>query len=345
MSMMTSRLTLSRRGFAAATAAPFFITRARAEDPIRLRCSLDTAPSHGRNVAIADFLKKLEAASGGRIKTELFASGQLFADLDVSKALVQGQLEMACPGAWTLTGFVPDADLFQLPVMYGRSVDVAHRVTDGKAGDRLHAAIEQKLRVHILGRPIDLGYQNWYTVNKPINTIDDLKGMKIRSPGGSGIAWRIRFIGGIPNTTAWPNVPLALSQGTFDGLISTDLSLATAQLWEAGVKHSFADHQFIGEYYPMVSGPFWSTLPADLQKLMTDVWAQNIGSYRAAMQEQQIQSRKQMEAHGIQFTDPAPEELAKLRAKMMADQDTVAKELKVSPEMVKLVMEDLGANA
>ena len=42
--------------------------------------------------------------------------------------------------------------------------------------------------------------------------------MKMRSPGGAGISWRIQFWGAIPNTTAWPNVPLALSQGTFDGL-------------------------------------------------------------------------------------------------------------------------------
>ena len=77
--------------------------------PLRLRCSLDTAPTHGRNIAVADYLAKLEKASDGAIKPELFASWiALFNDLDVAKALIQGQVEMALPGTWTLTGLVPD---------------------------------------------------------------------------------------------------------------------------------------------------------------------------------------------------------------------------------------------
>ena len=62
------------------------------------------------------WLGKVETASGGKIKTKLYESGQLFPDLQVGKALIQGQVEMACPGSWTITGIIPDADVFQLPV-------------------------------------------------------------------------------------------------------------------------------------------------------------------------------------------------------------------------------------
>lgn len=340
---------ISRRTFGLATAATavtgFGIIRARADEPIRLRCSLDTAPSHLRNVSVADYFGKLEAASGGRIKTEIFHSGQLFADLDVAKALMQGQVEMAVPGAWTITGFVPDADFFQLPAMYGRSLIEAHKAIDGTAGARLGQEIEQKLRSHVLGSWLDLGYQNWYTTHKQINSLDDLKGMKIRSPGGAGITWRIKFADGLPNTTAWPNVPLAISQGTFDGLISTNQSLQAAKLWEAGAKYTFEDHQFIGEYIPMVSNAFWGKLTPDLQKLMTDLWAQNIGGYRANMEAGQIEARKVMLEHGVVFVDAKPADTLAFRKRMMAEQDQAAKEIKVSPEMVKAVMHDLGEKA
>ena len=117
---MTTRLT--RRAFTAAAVATFatplaapHIRRAEAAAPVQLRMSLDTAPSHPRNVAFRDYLGKLEQASGGQIKTKLFESGSLFPDLQVTKALVQGQVEMACPGTWTITGFVADADFSQLP--------------------------------------------------------------------------------------------------------------------------------------------------------------------------------------------------------------------------------------
>src|SRR5471032_1532658 len=133
---MTQRL--SRRSFVtssvAAIAAPALIGSVRADEPLRLRLSLDTAPSHLRNVSLKDYLGKVEAASGGKIKTEIFESGQLYPDLAVGKALIQGQVEMAAPGSWTITGIVSDADCFQLPVLYGQPIDLIHRIIDGKPG-------------------------------------------------------------------------------------------------------------------------------------------------------------------------------------------------------------------
>ena len=146
---------ISRRAFArtsALTLGSFAILRhARGEAPIELRCSLDTAPSHPRNVAFRDFLGKLEQASGGQVKTKLFESGSLFPDLQVLKALVQGQVEMACPGTWTITGFVADADFSQLPAFYGRPTELVHKAVDGAGGKFVNDEIPSKLHVEVLG--------------------------------------------------------------------------------------------------------------------------------------------------------------------------------------------------
>lgn len=344
---MTSRI--SRRTFITASiatlAAPALPRMARAADePLLLRCSLDTAPSHLRNVSLKDYLGKVEAAAGGKIRTKLYESGQLFPDLQVGKALIQGQVEMACPGSWTITGIVPDADMFQLPVFYGRTVEEVHRVTDGKAGALLDKEMEQKLSSHVLGSWLDLGFNNWYSAHKLITSLADLKGMKIRNSGGAGQAWRARFVGAIPNTTAWPQVPLSLSQGVFDALASTNESLASAQLWDAGVKYALEDHSFFGMYVPMVSATFWQKLTPALQKMMIDIWAQNIPTYRATMAAAQSKARITLESHNIKFSDPTPEQTVSARQSMMKEQDKVAKELKISPEMVTLVMTAIGAS-
>ena len=344
---MTQRL--SRRSFAFASiatlAAPALLRSARADEPLRLRLSLDTAPSHLRNVSMKDYLGKVEAASGGKIKTEIFESGQLYPDLEVGKALIQGQVEMAAPGSWTITGIVSDADCFQLPVLYGQPMDLIHRVIDGKPGQYLNGQIQQKLRSHVLGPYLDLGFQNWYSSNKPIATLADLKGMKIRNSGGAGQAWRARFLGAIPNTTAWPNVPLALSQGTFDGLVSSNESLVSAKLWDAGVKYALEDHQFIAEYIPLLSQVFWDKLAPDQQKMMTDLWAQNVPAYRANMAAAQTKARATLQEHNIKFSDPSAEESAAERKKMLAEQEQVAKDIKISPEMVKLIMAEAGSGS
>ena len=331
---------LPRRTFvgtaAIASIGSFAILRhARGEAPIKLRCSLDTAPSHVRNVSIADYLSKVEKATDGQVTSEIFHSGQLFADLNVAKALLQGQVDMAAPGCWTQTGIVPDCDFVQLPVFYGQKIDVTHAASDGKPGAIVVGQIEQKLRTKVLGKFIDLGFQNWYTTKKPIRSLEDLRGLKIRSPGGAGISWRINLVGGIANTTAWPNVPLALSQGTFDGFVSTDESCATAKLWEAGVRYSYADHQYVGQYMPMLSGGAWAKLSPAQQKIMLDLWEQNIPTYRTNAFAAQQHARELMQQNGVSFVDPSAEQLATSRKMMEANVAGLIKDAKLSADIVK----------
>jgi C4-dicarboxylate-binding protein DctP len=341
---------LNRRTFVGAAAASLAAPLAapgllRAAEPLKLRCSLDTAPSHPRNVAILDYLAKVEKESNGEIKGELFQSGQLFADLNVSKALLQGQVEMAAPGAWVLTGLVPDCDMVQLPYFYGVPSDVTHKATDGKPGARINQELQGKLNTQVLGPWIDLGYQNWYSTKVLLDKFGALKGLKIRSPGGAAISWRIKFAGGIANTTAWPNVPLALSQGTFDAFVSTDESCNSAKLWEAGVRFSYADHQFMGQYIPMIAKGFWSKLSAAQQKMMTDLWAANIASYRKGAADSQANARKVLEGNSVKFHDPSAEELNATRKAMLGDIDSLIKDAKLSPEIVTLVKEAVGSSA
>jgi C4-dicarboxylate-binding protein DctP len=69
-------------------AAPALRTHAaRADEPLLLRCWLETPPSHTRNVVMKDYLGRLEAAAGGRIKTQLFESGELFPVATLSRIL------------------------------------------------------------------------------------------------------------------------------------------------------------------------------------------------------------------------------------------------------------------
>jgi C4-dicarboxylate-binding protein DctP len=329
-------------GAAAVLAAPAVL---RAAEPLKLRCSLDTAPSHPRNVAVVDYMAKLEKASNGAIKGEVFHSGQLFADLNVSKALLQGQVEMAAPGAWVLTGLVPDCDMVQMPYFYGVPADVTHKATDGKPGARINQELEGKLNTQVLGPWIDLGYQNWYATKTPLASFAALKGLKIRSPGGAAISWRIKFAGGIANTTAWPNVPLALSQGTFDAFVSSDESVNSAKLWEAGVKFSYADHQFLAQYIPMVSQAFAAKLSTDQLKMMVDLWVANVAGYRAGSAASQANARKVLAQNGVTFHDPSAEELATTRKAMMGDLGTLIKDAKLSTEIVGLVRNAVGSSA
>jgi TRAP-type C4-dicarboxylate transport system substrate-binding protein len=338
----------SRRRFLASAmtvvAAPALQTKAAAADePLLLRCSLETPPSHTRNVVMKDYFGRIEAAAGGRIRTRLFESGQLFPDLQVGKALLQGQIEMAVPGTWSLTGIVPDADFVQLPALYGRPIETVHGVVDGRAGQLLASEIEQRLNAHVVGPWLDLGFFNWYSTAKALNGYDDLRGLKIRNNGGAGQAWRTQFMGAIPNTTPLPNVPLALSQGTFDGLITSHETVASGQFWESGIRHALEDHQFVGEYIPIVSLAFWQKLPPDLRETFTEHWRANIESYRSSMATAQSRARDVAQAHGITIVTPSVDALAAQRQAMLAQQDYVATLSKISSDMIAAVTAEIAA--
>ncbi len=342
--------TISRRTFTfgasgAALVATMAARPARAQGKFHIRVSLDTAHGHQRNVSFRDYIEKLTKASNGEITGQVFDGGALFPDLHVGKALFEGQVEMACPGTWTVTGFVPDADVLNVPDLYGRSIDETYKAIDGKTGGFVAGELEKKLRVRIPGPWLTLGFEHWYTTKKPLKTFADLKGLKIRNAGGAALAWRTRFFGAIPNVTAWPDVPLALSQGTFDGLITTNESTASSKLWDAGIKYTLQDHQNVNCYIPMINAAFLAKLPANLSKLVIDTWNENIPTYRKNMAAAQERALGEMKVKGIQVVLATDAEISAIRAQMHPHQAQFLKDLHMSPQIADLLKADLGSAA
>jgi C4-dicarboxylate-binding protein DctP len=138
-------------------------------------------------------------------------------------------------------------------------------------------------------------------------------------------------------------VPLGLSQGAFDGLITTHETVVSGQFWESGIRHALEDHQFVGEYIPIVSLAFWQKLPADLQQAFTDLWLDNVAAYRADMAAAQSRARERVQAHGISIVVPSEQALAAARQEMTANQEQVARLSKISPDMVSAVSAGLAA--
>jgi C4-dicarboxylate-binding protein DctP len=150
-------------------------------------------------------------------------------------------------------------------------------------------------------------------------------------------------MGAIPNTTPLPAVPLALSQGTFDGIITSFETIASGQFWESGIRHALEDHQFVGEYVPLVSLAFWQKLPGDLQQVFTELWSLKISTYRADMAAAQARARDTVQAHGIDIMVPPADQLAAKREEMMTHQGHVAKLSRISPDMAAIIANDVGS--
>ena len=143
--------------------------------------------------------------------------------------------------------------------------------------------------------------------------------------------------------TSWPEVPLALSQGTFDALQSTNESCVSAKLWDAGLRYGLIDHQSMGDYIPMISEAFWGSLSPALKTLFTDLWAANVGTYRTNLAAAQDRAEKELKARGVKLVFVSAEDIAEQRKLMMTEQEKVAREMKISPEILSRIMDAVAA--
>ena len=338
MNCVRTTIALALTGLAAA-----LLAHGAAHAQEKMRVSLDTNATHVRNKGTEMFAAELKKRIGDKIAVEIYPSAQLFRDRDIPKALRQNAIEMGIPGTWQLDGVEPNTAIQTLPMFYGVDADTVHKIMDGKLGQFIDKRMEERLKVKILGKWCDLGFQHFYSVSKPIAKYDDVKGMKIRFPGGTANAARIKVLGGTATLIPWPDLPLALSQGVVDAVTTTHESAFTAKLWDSGLKYSFEDFQFFGQYVPMVSLDFWNKQPKDIQNALTAAWDAVVGEQRKMAAQAQIDAREVLIKNGIKMAGPSPAEIVAARKRLMAVQADLVKEMKIDADAVKLGLDELRA--
>lgn len=267
--------------------------------PVILVASLDTAPSHFRNGVVRRFGQRLAEASDGGLLLEIHEAGQLMSDRDVGKALAWGLIDFAMPADSKVARFEPNANLLSLPAFYGQPPDIAYAVTDGPLGGTVRAAIEETLNVRVLAPLLDLGFTATYATERRLRSTADYVGLKLRYPGGVGPALLFAELGAVPVAVPFPDVPLALSQGSLDAVQSTHETMRSARLWDAGIKHCLEDNANLIQYVPMISNAALQRLTADEQALLFATWRQLAASSRALAQRIQAEARADLANAGI----------------------------------------------
>ncbi len=315
---------------------------AYAKPAYKLEISLETAPNHVRNISVLEIADELMKRSGGKLEVKVYHGAAKYKDTDVPKALNQGALDMGLPLTLHLGKFVHDFDAPDLPIFYGRSRQEIYKVWDGAAGKKVVAELEKKLGVKVIGRWMDLGSGQTFSISKEIKTAADLKGLKIRVPGGAGNNMRYEVLGANPVKIAWPDVPQALQRSTVDGLFTTYESVRSAKLWDSGVKFAYENRQSFQQYVPCISGRTWKSYPKDIQNLITTVWNEKIDAIRDKAAARQESAKADGIKNGIKVDVPTKADIDASRAKLMAKQDDIVKELRIDPKLVKLISATLS---
>ena len=293
-------------------------------------------------MGIEIFVQRLIKRSGGKLEPKVYHSAQLYKDVHVTKALNMGSVEMAVPGNFVLEGFETNATLTMLPMFFGMPQKITEQLIDGEVGKTVSKKLGEKLNVKVIGRVFEMGYDNCYTLKKKITKLEDFKGLKIRYAGGSISAAKFKALGAGAVFIAWPDVPMALAQGTIDGLSSTTKSVEGAKLHETGLKYAVETRTNIFYYYPMVNLKFWNSLPPDLQNIFLEVWNEVVPEQREIARREQQTAKEFLQSKGMEFYEPGEGRIGQMAQAYHACSRRFSKELKHDPELIKLAMKALG---
>ncbi len=212
-----------------------------------------------------EFAKNANAKLGNKAKVVVYGSSQLGGDKELLQKLKLGTVDIALPS----TVMSSEADLFGVFEMPYLVKDRAHmqRIEKDLFWSKLAPAAEAKgLKVIAVW---ENGYRHITNSKRPINTPDDLKGIKLRVPEGK---WRVKMFqayGANPSPMKFSEVFTALQTGVMDGQENPFTQISSAKFQEVQKFISLTGHVYTPAYVT-VGAKKWGTLPADVRKALED---------------------------------------------------------------------------
>ncbi len=299
-----------------------------------LLISTENPPDHPQTLIVQRFVERVRACCSDRLDVEHRFGAGLFRDRDVPGALTQGTVGMGVAGTWHLDRFAPDVGVFMMPVLYGRTDEEIERLVDSTVVATLSRRLEEALGVVVLGRWLPLGQANLFAVSRPVKSVDDLDGLRVRSPGGKANEWRLAALGAQPATIAWTDLFPALAQGRVDGLLTTFASLDSAAPWGRTVRHVLEDRQYLSLYVPMVSEYVWRGFDEATRRDLRAAWEAGVEEGRARLRAAQVDARAHAVAAGVRIVRPDPDAVAAVRTRLLKGQGDLAERLRVDPDLL-----------
>ncbi|MBL8361104.1 MAG: TRAP transporter substrate-binding protein [Rubrivivax sp.] len=251
--------------------------------------------------AIQRMGKKLEAATNGRIRIQMYPSMQLGGEKEMIEQAQLGALQIARISVGAMGPVVDELNVFNLPFVFR---DEAHmrKVIDGPIGqellDRITASPQSRLVV--LGW-MDAGTRNVYS-NKPVAKPADLKGMKIRMMGNPLFVETMNAMGGHGVAMGFNELFGALQTGVVDGAENNPPTLLAQNHYTVSKVYSFTGHLIIPEIF-VFSRRTWDAMSKEDQQLLRKVSREAQLEQRALWDAYVGEATTKLKAAGVQFVE------------------------------------------
>lgn len=292
-------MNLIRKLTAALAVSVALSTTGFAQD-ILLRSS-DTHPDGYPTVeAVKHMGELLKERSGGRIAVEVYHSAQLGEEKDTIEQTRAGVIDLNRVSMGPFNGLVPETRVVSLPYIF-RSVEHMHKVMDGDVGADILSGFEAHGLVGLAY--YDGGARSFYNREKPINSVDDLKGMKFRVMQSDIFVDMVAALGANAVPLPYGEVYSSIETGVIDGAENNFPSYESAKHSEVAKHYSLDEHLIVPEVLVMAKSS-WDRLSADDQALVKQAAKDSVAKQRELWAAREEASRKMVEEAGSMITTP-----------------------------------------
>lgn len=234
------------------------------EKTIVVKGGSDGAPTMPANMAVKTLHDAVQADSNGRIKIDFYESRQLGGSEELLEQVMNGTIQFCLTGTSTMSKYTPLLEVLQLPFLLNsyEKEFAAVRTPQFKA---IADAIEKQFNIKILGI-YEYGIRHIANNKRPINNLEDVKGLKLRVVPSNLILETMKLLGANPTPMAYGEVYTALQNNVIDGCEINWTSIYSEKFYEQ-LKYTSEIGLFPFPAIYAVNLDFWNTLSPEDQQI------------------------------------------------------------------------------
>ena len=234
-------------------------------EPMELKFGHVGAPGSLFAISAEEFANRANEKLGDKAKVVVYGSSQLGGDKELMQKVKLGTVDFALPST-VMSSVVPEFGLFEMPYLV-KDRDHMKRIGEKVVTPTL-APLAEKQGYKIIGI-WENGFRQITNNARPIETPEDLKGLKLRTPKGK---WRVKMFqayGANPSPMALSEVFVALQTGVMDGQENPLIQIYSQKFQEVQKYLSMTGHVYTPAYV-VVSAGKWEKLPDDVRQVLEE---------------------------------------------------------------------------
>ncbi|GAB6159265.1 TRAP transporter substrate-binding protein [Desulfotomaculum varum] len=281
---------------------------------IKYTHGVGTDPSDPHQWVALKFKELAEKYTDNRVEVQIFPGGQLGSEQRGFQDVQNGVVQATSLAGNNAAVFAPSVGVYDLPYMF-MNREEAYKVIDGLWDDLNQKMIEQSGTRALIW--FEQGFRVLTNSKKPVTTLDDLKGLKIRVPQNPMMIGAFKAWGCEPVPVAWDETFNALQQGLVDGQENPHTVNNSMKFYEAKQKYITDIHykMWIG---PVVVQEKWlQSLPADIREALIKAGRDTALAEREFIAELEAKALENLKQHGMEYLGP-PKDEAEWQKRAMA---------------------------